>query len=286
MLTSSHATAIGALAVLLWSTLALLTTGAGTVPPFLLVALTFGVAFLAALAVWAIRGVPIRTRLAWPWRAWALGIGGLFGFHFLYFVALRHAPPVEANLVNYLWPLLIVLLSATLPGERLRGRHVAGALLGLAGAALLVTDGGRIGFRADHALGYAAAFGSALIWAVYSVLSRRLVAVSSEAIGAFCGATAALALLCHLALEPFAPPAGAAWLAVVALGIGPMGLAFFVWDIGVKRGDIRVLGALGYLAPLLSTLLLIAVGRAALSWPVGLACVLIVAGAALAARRR
>ncbi len=286
LLSPGRATALGGLAVLLWSTLALLTTAAGPVPPFLLVAITFGVAFLAALALWTARGGRIARRLSWPWPVWGLGVGGLFGFHLLYFVALANAPPLEANLVNYLWPLLIVVFSALLPGERLRWWHVAGALLGLAGAGLLVTDGGRVAFRAEHAPGYAAALGSAFVWAAYSVASRRFGQVSSDAVGAFCGATAALAFLCHLAWEPWQPPQGAAWLAVLALGLGPMGLAFFVWDIGVKQGDIRLLGALAYLAPLLSTLLLIAFGRASASSTVVIACLLITGGAALAARER
>ncbi|BBK40185.1 membrane protein [Allostella vacuolata] len=286
VLSPGRATALGGLAVLLWATLALLTTAAGPVPPFLLVSLTFGVAFLAALGLWLAKGGSILARLAWPLPVWGLGVGGLFGFHLLYFVALRNAPPLEANLVNYLWPLLIVVFSALLPGERLRWWHVAGALLGLAGAGLLVTDGGRVAFRAEHAPGYAAALGSAVVWAAYSVASRRFGAVPSDAVGAFCGATAALAFLCHLAWEPWAPPEGSQWLAVLALGLGPMGLAFFVWDVGVKQGDIRLLGALAYLAPLLSTLLLVAAGRAAASSTVAVACVLITGGAALAARER
>ena len=286
VLSPGRATALGGLAVLLWATLALLTTAAGPVPPFLLVSLTFGVAFLAALGLWLARGGSILARLAWPLPVWGLGVGGLFGFHLLYFVALRNAPPLEANLVNYLWPLLIVVFSALLPGERLRWWHVAGALLGLAGAGLLVTDGGRVAFRAEHAPGYAAALGSAVVWAAYSVASRRFGAVPSDAVGAFCGATAGLAFLCHLAWEPWAPPEGGQWLAVLALGLGPMGLAFFVWDVGVKQGDIRLLGALAYLAPLLSTLLLVAAGRAEASSTVAVACVLITGGAALAARER
>ena len=242
-LSAGRATAFGGVAVLLWATLALLTTAAGPVPPFLMVTLTFGIAFLAALVLWLVRGGGILRQLAWPLPVWGLGVGGLFGFHLLYFVALANAPPLEANLVNYLWPLLIVLFSALLPGERLRWWHVAGALLGLAGAALLVTDGGRVAFRAEHAAGYVAALGSAVVWATYSVASRRFGKVPSDAVGAFCGATALLALFCHLAWEPWQPPVGPGWLAVVALGLGPMGLAFFVWDLGVKHGDIKLLGA-------------------------------------------
>ncbi len=279
-----RATLIGGVAVLLWATLALLTTAAGPVPPFQLVALTFALAFLLALAKWTLaarrRGAAaVLAPLRQPARVWLLGIGGLFGYHAFYFTALGHAPAVEASLIAYLWPLFIVLLSALLPGERLRRWHVAGALMGLAGAALLVTRGRGLAFDPAYAVGYAAAFACALTWSGYSVLSRRFGAVPTDAVGGFCGATALLGLVCHMLFETTRWPEGAAWLAVLALGAGPVGAAFFVWDHGVKRGDIQALGAFAYGAPLLSTLLLIAFGRAEPTPAVGAACLLIVGGA-------
>ncbi len=276
-----RATLIGCGAVALWALLALLTTAAGPIPPFQMTAMTFAIAALLALGKWLWFGESIRAHLALPLPVWALGVFGLFGFHALFFTALKLAPPVEANLINYLWPLLIVIFAAVLLGERLRWWHVAGAVLGLAGAVLLIGGGGQ-GFDASHALGYAAALCSAVTWAVYSVLSRRFGAIPTDAVGGFCCATAALAAVLHLALETTAWPVGSQWLAILALGVGPVGAAFFLWDYGVKRGDIRALGALSYLTPLFSTLLLIAFGRAAGGWSVAVACALIVGGAVLA----
>jgi drug/metabolite transporter (DMT)-like permease len=280
-----QATLIGASAILMWSTLALLTTMTGRVPPFLLVALAFAVVFSATLGVWLLRGRMLARRFRWPWQAWLLGVGGLFGYHFFYFLALRTAPPAEASLVNYLWPVLIVLFASLLPGERLRAAHVAGALAGLAGTILLVSNGGRIGFPAEYALGYASAFACAVTWAAYSVLSRRFAHVPTNAVGAFCGATAVLAAASHLLFERTVWPEGSQWLAVVAIGLGPVGVAFFAWDIGMKQGDIRVLGACAYLAPLLSTALMVVFGRAEASWPLVVASLLIAGGAALASRQ-
>ncbi len=279
-----RATLIGGIAILLWSALAILTTATGAVPPFQLVALSFALAFLLALGKWVIRGERIGRHLAQPPAVWLLGIGGLFGYHFLYFLALKHAPAVEANLINYTWPLLIVLFSALLPGERLRWWHVAGAALGLGGTALLVTGGQGVALSAEHATGYAAAVGCALAWSGYSVLSRRFGKVPTDAVGGFCGATALLAALCHLAFETTVWPTGGEWLAVLAMGLGPVGVAFFVWDYGVKRGNITALGGASYATPLLSTLLLVAFGRAALTPTILAACLLIVGGAVLAAR--
>ena len=232
------------------------------------------------------RGVGWGELVRWPARVWLLGIAGLFGYHALYFGALQLAPPAEANLVNYLWPLLIVLLSAPFAADNERGRlawtHLAGAGLGFAGVALLAFGRG-IGFSADHALGYGLALGCAVTWALYSVLSRRFGETPTDAIAAFCAASALLSLLCHLVFERTVWPAStAAGLAVLALGIGPAGGAFYLWDHAVKRGDIRALGALSYATPILSTALLIACGLAEPTGTLLLAAVLVTSGAALA----
>jgi drug/metabolite transporter (DMT)-like permease len=278
-------TLIGFSAVVMWGALALFTTWTGAVPPFQLVALSFAIAFCLALCKWMIRRERPLDHLRHPPKVWLLGVGGLFGYHFFYFMALRNAPAVDASLIAYLWPLLIVLFSALLPGEKLRWWHIAGALLGLSGCVLLVTDGGSVAFKIEFALGYAAACACALTWSGYSVLSRRFKSVPTDTVGWFCAATALLGAICHLLFEETVWPFGSGqWLAVLGLGLGPVGAAFFAWDIGVKRGNIRVLGVSSYAAPLLSTLMLIAFGQAQLSWVVTLACLAIVGGALLAAK--
>jgi drug/metabolite transporter (DMT)-like permease len=279
---SARATAIGLGAIALWSTLALMTAASGRIPPFELAALTFAIGGALGLGYAAIRGRLAALRQPWP--VWAVGVGGLFGYHALYFAALRLAPPAEASLVAYLWPLLIVLMSALLPGERLSSRHVIGAGLGFAGAAVLF--GGRISAPAGGAaLGYALALGCAFVWSSYSVLSRFLKAAPTEAVAGFCIVTAALAAACHAALETTVYPANATQAAAIAgLGLGPVGLAFYVWDYGVKNGDIRLLGVAAYAAPVLSTLILVAAGFASATPSLGFACAAIVGGAVVAAR--
>lgn len=166
----------------------------------------------------------------------------------------------------------------------MRWWHICGACLGLAGTALLISARIRTGFAAEFGLGYAAAAACAVVWAGYSVLSRRLAEVPTDSVGAFCGATAVCALVAHLAFEETAWPQGLQWLALAALGAGPVGLAFFAWDVGMKRGDIRALGAAAYLTPLLSTALLIVFGRAEAQWTLLAAAALVTGGAGLAAK--
>ncbi|WP_169543473.1 aromatic amino acid exporter YddG [Sneathiella aquimaris] len=275
-------TLCGLAAILLWSLLALFTVYTGKIPPFQLTAMTFAVAFCLALAKWIIHRENIIPFLILPPALWVLGVGGLFGYHFFYFMALKSAPAAEAGLIAYLWPLLIVIFSALLPGEKLRWFHIAGALLSLFGASLLITKGKSLDLDPAYMTGYLAAFSCAFIWSGYSVLSRYFASVSTDVIGTFCGVTAILAALCHFAFEQTQFPATIGeWLAVLALGVGPVGGAFFLWDMGVKHGDIQGLGVLSYLAPLLSTLILVALGAAVFSWSLVAGCLLITSGAVI-----
>lgn len=278
------ATFSGLAAISLWSLLAVLTAASGAVPPFQLAAIAFGLASLVGIfGMWR-KGVSL-TVFRQPLSVWALGLFGLFGYHFFYFTALRNAPPVEAGLIAYLWPLLIVLMSALLPGERLRWFHLVGALMGLSGTALLIAKEGAVSFDSRYTTGYGAAVVCAFTWSGYSVLSRKFAAVPTDIVTGFCIVAALLSTLCHGWLEVTKWPGSATeWLAVLGLGLGPVGLAFYAWDIGVKRGNIQLLGVASYGAPLLSTLLLIAFGYGQFTWKTAAACLLIALGALLAAK--
>jgi drug/metabolite transporter (DMT)-like permease len=219
------ATLIGFSAILMWSLLALFTAASGKMPPFQLSAICFLIGSLPGLGVLGMR--PERLALLkQPAKVWITGIAGLFGYHFLYFTALRNAPAVEAGLIAYLWPLLIVVGSALLPGERLRWYHLAGALAGLVGTILIVARNG-VAFDDAYLLGYGAAFLCAFTWSGYSLITRRFEAVSTDVVTGFCLATSILSFVCHLALETTVWPATTfEWQAVVGRGLLPVGAAF------------------------------------------------------------
>ncbi len=276
------ATAVGFSAVLMWALLAPLTVLSAPVPPLLLNALCFCIGGTAALTWLGMRGGLAVLRDV-PLTVYLFGTMGLLGYHLLYFSALRLAPPAEAGLIAYLWPLLIVLGSGLMPGERLRAGHVLGASCGFAGAALLIAGGAAAPSGAGT--GYLLALLAAFTWAGYSLISRRLGHVPTAAVAIFCLASAALSGLAHWLFEaPAWPDTARGWAAVVALGLGPVGLSFLTWDIGVKRGNIQLLGTMAYAAPLLSTLVLVASGLAPASGALAVAAALITGGAALAAR--
>lgn len=272
-------------AIALWATLASLGTSLSHLPPFLLTGLAL---MIGSVMSWP---VVLRNRRAWavPVRTLGLGVYGLFGFHFLLFIALRHAPPVEANLVNYLWPLLMVVLAPLLlPGMTLRPLHVVAALLGFAGAAIAI-----LGARNDTSTysggaywGFLPALGSAFIWASYSLWTQRVPAFPTSAIGLFGLVSGALSLMCHALLEPAVAMSSRDWLLVMLCGVGPLGAAFFFWDIALKRGDARQIGILSYLTPLASTGLLLIVTQRPLSWTIALAAVLIISAAVMGTRAR
>ena len=280
---SKSATLLGAGAILLWATLASLTTLKGAIPPFQTTAVVFAIGGSVVLLAAALRG---RLALVRPTLAsLALGIAGLFGYHALYFAALALAPPAEAHLIASLWALLTVLFSGLLPGQRLRPVHIGAALLGLLAATILVWD--KLGTEAGGSasgVGFALAFACALGWSSYSVASRLFAQVPSESVAVACLVTSALALASSLAFETWQPPDARSWLALLGLGLGPVGAAFLLWDIGMKNGNVPLLGVLSYASPILSTVLLVALGLASASWSLALACGLMVTAAVMATR--
>ncbi len=274
-----RATSVGCVALVLWATLALLVSVTNRLPAFQTLALTLAASSLTLAGLWRLRGAPVGAFFRGRKTEWALGLFGIFGYHAFFFVALRSAPASEANLINYLWPLLLALLSGLLPGEKLGVRPLLGCALGFVGAIQLVTPSGA-GEADTPLVAYLPALGCALIWPVFSVLSKRVGAPQPLMVG-WCLATAALGALLHLGFETWVEPTAPEWMALAAIGVGPAGIALWAWDVGMKQGQIRLLAALSYLEPLASTLLLVAFGRAALTGRLGLACALIMGGAFL-----
>ena len=278
-MTRTVSTLIGFAAILTWSFLALLSTAAGPIPPFQLAAMTFFLGGMVGVSELDLPPAGAIRSLRQPWQVWALGVAGLCIYHCAYFFAIQSAPPVEVSLIAYLWPLLIVVFAAFLPGERLKAHHLAGVLLGLAGAFVVITKGGSVGLADGIRPGHVIALFCAFVWSGYSVLSRRFGTVPTDVVAGYCLITAAVAFVLHLASRPTVLAADdrrngrrSSFSATIPLGAG-----FYAWDWGCKHGDIMVLGALSYAAPLFSVIvLLLAAGYGAYHWSVAAACVLIV----------
>ena len=269
-------------AIALWGTLAPLGVQLAHVPPFLLTGL--------GLLVGSVISLPLaRFRLSrWrvPLPTLLVGVYGLFGFHFLLFIALRNAPAVEANLINYLWPLgMVVMAPMFLKGVQLRGRHIVAALIGFSGAAIAILGrGGTSGAAVEFHVGYLIALASAFVWASYSLLTRRLPAFPTAAVGGFAAASGVLSLVCHALLEPAVALSTQDLVLIAILGLGPLGGAFFLWDAAIKLGDTRRIGLLAFATPILSTVMLLLTTGQALQWNVVVAAALVVGAAWLGSR--
>ncbi|MCX5513487.1 EamA family transporter [Kaistia algarum] len=284
-----RATAVGAVAILLWSTLALGTTLTKVIPTFEALAITFAIGAATVLFGFLIVSGPARIAAgfrAWPAKAWALSIAGIFLYHALYFLAFRLAPAGPVTIVNYLWPLLIVLFAGILPGgsSRLGWPQIVGGVIGFGATVLLIGGSDAVDLGGTAMLGYVAAIACAFTWSLYSVLNNRVGAPGSEPMILVCAAVALLGTIGHFVTgEAFVMPDGPTWIALVLLGAGPVGAAFVAWDHATKHGNISVLGALSYATPPLSMILLVAAGQAPASLRLALATALVVAGAGLAA---
>jgi drug/metabolite transporter (DMT)-like permease len=247
-----RSTGFALLTILLWASLAALTSRITSVSPLVLVGLVLFFCGAGALPFWR------------QWRArpitWLVTVAALLFYHLLLFMSFRYAPVLEANLLNYLWPLCIILFTPLLlPGHPLHARHLLAGALGLAGSVLVMVNG-ELQLQQAYLPGYLLALGAAIIWGAYSVLSRRLPPAPAVVTAAACLPAGLLALLLALWLEGPLPleqiPAGDWWL-ILGLALGPMGAAFVTWYLALRDGDPRRIGALAYLTPLLSTLALV-----------------------------
>jgi drug/metabolite transporter (DMT)-like permease len=278
ILKSSPKAALAALlAIGLWGSLASLSTLSSVLPPLLQtgIGLTIG----AALAIPLYIANPRRqTRL--QVRLIPLGVFGLFGYHSLLFLALASAPSVYANLVNYLWPVLIVLLAPLfLANSKVTGKMLLSVIMGFSGAAIAIVSGSQI--VTSFSVGYIFAFLAAIVWAIYSLVSKRVGGFNAKTIGVFAFISGLLALLGHFLFEAPVALNDINWILLIALGIGPLGAAFYLWDYALSHGDPQQVGLLSFLTPLLSTaLLLIVLGQPLSTW-LALAAGLIVGGAFL-----
>ncbi len=276
---NSRLAALGA--IVLWSSLASLASLIPNVPVFLKtgVGLLIGSVIALPLARFQIKQLAVKPKIL------LLGVYGLFGYHAALFIALSTSPSVQANLVNYLWPLLIVLLAPLFSKKiKLNLRVVIGGLMGFIGASLAILSGS----SSDGLFysGYLFAFMAAVIWSTYSLATNRIGSFPTPAVGLFALVSGILSIAMHFVFETQVSLSSFDWMILVLLGLGPLGAAFYLWDYAIKRSNPQEIGLLSFLTPLLSTGFLLVITGQALSWLLAIAAALIVGGSLIGRARQ
>lgn len=284
------ATALGVMALILWSVLALLGNLTADVSAFQLLSLCFFIAALLMPIKRIMQGASPLPKPELTIRQWLFGTIGLFGFHFCYFVALKFAPAIEVSLIVYSWPLLLTLFVAT--RTTLLSAFIGG-VLGFLGIISIVAGGESINVDSQHTVGYLLAICCSVIWSCYSWFLTRS-NNSVDDVGWLCLVVAILALVAHGVMEaehgaslsmlylPLLQLSLIEWVGVILLGLGPVGGAFYLWDIALKQGNQPLLASMSFGTPLASAIVLALAGLNAWSANIIIALTLILIGAIIA----
>ena len=273
------ATLYGLMAIGLWGTLALLGTVTANIPAFQLLSLCFTLSAIIVIIKRIAVKKPVFTKPTLTLKQWLIGIIGLFGFHFCYFMALKFAPVIEVSLIVYLWPLLLATLVAN---KQSRFRALIGGCLGFIGIAFIIVGNSELTLNSEYRIGYLLAVICAIIWGSYSwFLSTSNNDV--EDIAWLSAAVALLALIAHWQFETSNWSFSVAeWGGILLLGLGPVGGAFYLWDIALKKGNQQLLASLSFSTPLISSVILAIAGFNAWSTNIIIALALILSGAIIA----
>lgn len=274
------ATLSGLLTIMLWSSLAIMTTFVASIPRFELLWLGFGLSFIIGTFILALTGRLNEMRQSF--KPWIIGFSGIFFFHLFYFLGLALAPPAQVTLMSYLWPTMLVVCSAFLSKRQFHIAYLIGVLMGLVGTVFLMYGGKDTSFTPWVLLGYFLGFLCAVVWTIYSLVNQKYTQVPAGMLIGVCGGISLVAMLIHFSIEPTVIPSFSEFMILVYMGCGPMGIAFLAWDYASKNANMSLLGSLAYLAPLFSMVWLVVAGKAPATFGLGMAVILIVGGAIVA----
>ena len=266
----------GVVAIFMWGSLALLGTITAEIPAFQLLFLCFIVSgFLMILKRIALKQ-PVLSKPNLTLTQWLVGVLALFGFHFCYFMALKKAPAIEVSLISYLWPMLLAIFVSNKANQF---KALLGGLIGFVGVSFIIVGDKGFSFDQQYIQGYFLAACCALLWSSYSwFLSKSDNHVDD--IGWLSFVVALLSLFAHLYLE------NSYWhfdftlfFGVLLLGLGPVGGAFYLWDMGLKSGNKKLLASLSFCTPLISSVILAIAGLNSFSVNIIIALAFILLGA-------
>lgn len=274
---SNYGTIIGYLALLFWSMAAVLTTQLKNIPLFEILSIVMSISFLMTAAKLTIQDQ--WNKIKQPIILWVIGIIGVYGNNLFYVTAFKYAPPAQVDLINYFWPILIVIFAGLLPNEKFSLKYILASIFGLCGVfVLIIGHHGTMSFHTSYLKGYFFAFMDAIVWSAYTLTSRYYYKTPMEMVGMYCGIGAVISIISHFHFEHFISPSGKEWFCLIAMGLTTQGFAYFLWDYGVKHGDFKLLGVLSYANPIISVGMLVMLGMAHTSFALVIACLLVTLG--------
>lgn len=273
-----YPTGIGYIALLFWVLAAPFAAHVRALPLFEALTITFCVSFTLSAIKFTVCGH--WYRLKQPLIVILLGFIGVYGNQVFFVASFKYAPAAHADLINYLWPILVLIFTGLLPNERFDFRQVIAACCGFMGVYVLLFKGAS-GFDSHYLLGYFFAFAGAVVWAVYSLSARFFAELPVEIVGLYCGLAMLFSFIIHISNEPTVMPQASQWATLILMGITTQGLAYFFWDFAVKKGDFKRLSLLSYANPILSIFFLILLGTAKPTVELAIACLLVSAGGAI-----
>lgn len=249
---------VGLVTVFLWSSLTLLAVLIGKFPPFLLIAIALGISSIFGM-IHIILNNRFMKVFRQSYKVWLISIFGIFGYHFFYFSALQKAPPETVSLINYTWPFLTVILSSLVNERKVKWFHLCGGLICFIGITpLIIFNQSSVNWiNPEYLLGYVFSLVAAVIWSIYSVCTSEFKNTPSEFVAVVCFVTSILSFISHLIFENSFQPSTHQLFFVLMAAIGPLGIAFYSWDYGLKKGDVKLLSLMSYLIPIFSSLLLL-----------------------------
>ena len=254
-------TTAGLGALVLWAMAPLLLCELDAIPTFQLSGLVLMIAFLFVSAKLTIQQQWKRVRQ--PVSVWMAGFLIILINQAAYVYSMKLVSPAEAEVVYYLWPILLVIVSNLFLAEKRSWMPVAASTFGFSGIYLLMSSDADVAFSYEVCIGYSAAFAAALAWVFYSLYTRHHRALPLEMNGMWCGLAALGCFALHGLFESPAPAISLyQWGLLTFIGVGILSLSLFLWATGMRHGHLNVLSVMAYMTPIISVSMLVLCGRA------------------------
>ncbi|NBI69343.1 hypothetical protein D1646_21770 [Pseudoflavonifractor sp. 60] len=209
-----------------------------------------------------LRSLSIRVLL----RLVALGLIGMLSVSMLLYYGLTHLKAQQAFIINYLWPILIILFAWPILGQRMTIRKTAALLLSFLGVVIVATEGDLSNPSQLDTGGVLACVLAASCYALFSVLNLKVTCDKFVATMIYYTASALVILPVLLWTEGVLALTLPQWGGVLWMGALSNGLSYATWAMAMDRGDPAKLSNLAYLTPFISLIYIFFVLHEPIHW--------------------